>query len=330
VYVVHGAVPFVAGIFYGLTAAVLAVVASAVIRIGRKTLKNALLWALAAAAFVSIYFLRVDFPWVILGAGLIGLLGSRYAPELFRSRGGHGAAAADEDGIVAHTRPSWTRALRVTALCGVLWWTPVILLGLWLGWASTQVTEGVFFSKAAMVTFGGAYAVLPYIAQKAVEHYGWLGTSEMTAGLGLAETTPGPLIMVVQFVGFLGGYYHPPAGLSPLLSATLGALITTWVTFLPCFLWIFLGAPYVESMRGNPRLSAALTAITAAVVGVVMNLAVWFGRKLVFPEAGGVDWFVLVVGAAAFVAIVRFKAGMIPVILASGALGLAWKTLYST
>ena len=328
VYAIYGALPAVAGVFYGLTAAVLAVVLGAVLRIGKKTLKNPALWLLAAAAFGCLYFLRLGFPWVILGAGLIGWFASRYAPHWFRS-GGHGAGGEGAAAHEPHTRPSWTRAAKVLALCLALWWAPVLGLACWLGRDSTPVAQGVFFSKAAMVTFGGAYAVLPYIAQQAVEQYHWVTAEQMTAGLGLAETTPGPLIMVVQFVGFLGGYQLPPAGLSPLAAATVCALITTWVTFLPCFLWIFLGAPYVERLRGHARLSAALTAITAAVVGVVLNLAIWFGGHLIFPAGGGVDWFVVAVALAAFVAMQRFRAGIIPVLLAAAALGLAWTSLHS-
>jgi chromate transporter len=200
----------------------------------------------------------------------------------------------------------------------------VIVAGLWQGWDGTLAREGIFFSKAAMVTFGGAYAVLPYVGQQAVEHYGWLTAPQMLDGLGLAETTPGPLIIVVQFVGFLGGW-HQPGALRPLMAATLGALITTWTTFVPCFLWIFLGAPHIEQLRGNVRLGSTLTAVTASVVGVVLNLAVWFGLHVFFPAAGGIDWFALVVSVAAFIALQRFRAGVIPVVLASGVLGLLWR-----
>jgi len=199
----------------------------------------------------------------------------------------------------------------------------VIAAGLWQGWQSVLAREGIFFSKAAMVTFGGAYAVLPYVGQQAVEHYGWLTAPQMLDGLGLAETTPGPLIIVVQFAGFLGGWNQPGA-LSALLAATLGAAITMWTTFVPCFLWIFLGAPHIEQLRGNARLGSTLTAVTASVVGVVLNLAVWFGLHVFLPKAGAVDWFAVAVSVAAFVAMQRWKIGVITVVVASGILGLLW------
>jgi len=194
------------------------------------------------------------------------------------------------------------------------------------GWESTLFKEGLFFSKAAVVTFGGAYAVLPYVAQQALFHYGWLKPGQMMDGLGLAETTPGPLIMVLQFVGFMGAWQHPE-GLSPLVAATIGALITTWATFTPCFLWIFLGGPYIEQLRGNPRLTAALSAITAAIVGVVLNLAVWFGLRVFFPGNGAVDWFAILLCAAAFVAMLRYKIDIIPVIIGSAIVGLSYHFL---
>jgi chromate transporter len=204
-----------------------------------------------------------------------------------------------------------------------LWWMPVVAAIWWQGSDGVLAREGVFFSKAAMVTFGGAYAVLPYVGQQAVEHYRWLSASQMLDGLGLAETTPGPLIMVVQFVGFLGGWNNP-GPLSPLAMATLGAAMTTWTTFVPCFLWILLGAPYVEQLRTQARVNAALTAVTAAVVGVVLNLAVWFGLQVFFPRGGGVDGFAVVVAILAFAALQWLRASVVAVVLASGALGLAW------
>jgi chromate transporter len=225
-----------------------------------------------------------------------------------------------------HTQPSLARAAKVLAVSLALWWAPVILAGMWQGWGGVLAREGVFFSKAAMVTFGGAYAVLPYVGQQAVENYHWLTAPQMLDGLGLAETTPGPLIMVVQFAGFLGGWTQPGAW-SPLVMATLGAAITTWTTFVPSFLWIFLGAPHIEQLRGNARLGSTLTAVTAAVVGVVLNLAVWFGLHVFVPRAGAVDWFAVVIAAAAFVAMQFFRAGIISVVAASGLLGLAWSFL---
>jgi chromate transporter len=203
----------------------------------------------------------------------------------------------------------------------------VLLLGMWLGWGSTPFQQGTFFSQAALVTFGGAYAVLPYVAQQAVENFGWLSHSQMMSGLALAETTPGPLIMVLQFVGFVGGWQHHPAGMTPLAGATIGAMITTWTTFVPCFLFVFLGAPYVENLRNQPRLSAALTAITAAVVGVILNLGVKFSKDALWPAPDHhFDWFIAVMAVAAFVAMQRFKMGLIPVIGSCALLGLLWRS----
>lgn len=331
VYAAYGAVPWIAAIFYGLKPAVTAIVAAAVIRIGRRALKNAVMWTIAALAFLLIFFAGVPFPAIVAGAALIGWAGGRFAPTLFPAAAGHAATSSgtvidDTAESPLHTRPSLGRAVKVLVVSLFLWWTPVLIAALCQGREGTLAQEGVFFSKAAMVTFGGAYAVLPYVGQQAVDHFHWITASQMLDGLGLAETTPGPLIMVVQFVGFLGGWQHPGT-MSPLLAATLGALITTWTTFVPCFLWIFLGAPHIEQMRGNAALATTLTAVTAAVVGVVLNLAVWFGLHVFFPRGlhgGAVDWFAIVVCAAAFAAMQRWKIGIIPIVIASGALGLAW------
>ncbi|MEO7933313.1 MAG: chromate efflux transporter, partial [Chthoniobacterales bacterium] len=246
IYVMHGSVWWIAAIFHGLKPAVLAIVAAAVLRIGKKALKNELMWAIALLAFVAIHFFRVPFPFLMLAAAVIGLLGSRWQREKFLVVPGHVQpdAILDEN----HTRPSLARALRVILVCGLLWWVPVFLIRLWLGSEHALAREGIFFSQAAMVTFGGAYAVLPYVAQQAVENHQWLTALQMLDGLGLAETTPGPLIMVLQFVGFVGAW-NQPGTLPPLVAATFGALITTWATFAPCFLWIFLGAPYIEQLR---------------------------------------------------------------------------------
>src|SRR5437588_325984 len=225
-----------------------------------------------------------------------------------------------------HTRPSWARAIKLIFIWVALWFAPTVAVGLWRGWQSTLFQEGLFFSKAAVVTFGGAYAVLPYVAQQALFHYGWLKPGQMMDGLGLAETTPGPLIMVLQFVGFMGAWQHPE-GLPPLVAATIGALITTWATFTPCFLWIFVGGPYIEQLRGNPKLTAPLSAITAAIVGVVLNLAVWFGLRVFFPAGGAVDWFATLLCAAAFVAMLRYKIDIIPVLVGAGILGLLYNFL---
>lgn len=319
-YAAHGATPWVAAIFSGLKPAVMAIVAHAVIRIGSKALKKPLMYALAAAAFVAIFFFKVPFPAIIFGAGLMGLLVCH--PE--RSQG----SLTGQDRFFASrffaslrmTNEEKARSVKVLALGLALWWLPVLLLGLWRGFDSVFVKQGVFFSKAALVTFGGAYAVLPYVAEAAVNQYGWLQPGQMLDGLGLAETTPGPLIMVVQFVGFMGGWHHA-GNLPALWAGILGALITTWVTFVPCFLWIFLGAPHVERLRGSRRLAGALSAITAAVVGVVLNLAVWFGYHTIFPEVGAVNWFAVGVSLVAFAGLWRWKWDVVPVVLGGGALG---------
>jgi chromate transporter len=332
VYAAYGNLPWIAAIFYGLKPAVMAIVAAAVIRIGKKALKNEVMWGLAAAAFVGIFFFKLPFPLIILGAGLIGLVGGTFWRDRFYVIKGHGGKTEnsvldDEDDSPLHTKPSWTRAIKVTAIWLALWWTPVILIGVWQGWSSTLFKEGLFFSKAAVVTFGGAYAVLPYVAQQAVDHYGWLRTGQMMDGLGLAETTPGPLIMVLQFVGFMGGW-NQAGGLSPLAAASLGALLTTWVTFTPCFLWIFLGGPHIEQLRGNVKLATALSAITAAVVGVILNLAVWFGLHVLFPQERGLDVFALFVSLVAFVGMIKWKWGVIPVVLGASLAGLLFKMLW--
>src|SRR5437764_2983302 len=324
VYVRFGNIPWIAAIFYGLKPAVLAIVAAAVIRIGSKALKNAVMWSLALAAFVAIYFFRVPFPLIIISAGIVGLIGNKILPQYFR---GEVAQPLDVDLVSKvgdRAKPTWLHALKISAAWIVIWALPLALTGIFLGTEHTIFREGIFFSKAAVITFGGAYAVLPYVSQQAVEHYHWLAAPQMLDGLGLAETTPGPLIMVLQFVGFLGGWNHP-GNLPPVLAATLGALITTWTTFVPCFLWVFLGAPYIEKLRGAKQLTAALSTVTVAVVGVILNLAVWFGVHVIFPPGGNVDWFAIVVCAIAFLGMLRWKWHIVPVILGSGLLGLIYK-----
>src|SRR5438132_2572698 len=326
IYVAYGHVPSIAAIFYGLKPAVLAIVAAAVIRIGGKALKNVVMWAIAMAAFVAIYFFRVPFPLIIIGAGIIGLIGGKILPQFFLGSLDHeaGSTSSVEDICPSPTLgSSFIRVFQISATWIFLWWLPLALAGIFLGTQHTIFREGLFFSKAALVTFGGAYAVLPYVSQLAVEHYQWLRADQMLDGLGLAETTPGPLIMVLQFVGFLGGWNHP-GNLPPVLAAPLGALITTWTTFVPCFLWVFLGAPYIEKLRGAKQLTAALSTVTAAVVGVILNLAVWFGIHVIFPAGRNVDWFVLVVCAVAFVGMLRWRWNIIAVILGSGLLGLIY------
>lgn len=345
-YVLYRQAPLVEGLFFGVKAAVLAVVIEAGIRISRRALKNRAMVAVAVAAFVAIALLRLPFPLIILGAGLVGWVGHRLRPELFGAAAGHGAAGPDQEGLVDrilaqggmdHTRPSAGRALRTSAIWLPLWLGPVLALMLVTGTDSVWSQIGGFFSLMAVVTFGGAYAVLAYVAQAAVETYGWLRAGEMLDGLGLAETTPGPLILVLQFVGFLAGF-RAPGTLPPLLAGGLGAALTLWATFAPCFFWIFLGAPYVEALRGNRAISAALGAITAAVVGVIMNLALWFGLHVVFrevrrvefmgltpdwPVLASLDWRAALLCAFALVAMLRFRLGMAKTLAASALAGLA-------
>jgi chromate transporter len=344
VYAGWGRVGAVVALFFGLKSAVLAVVLQAVVRVGSRALKNRMLVGIAAAAFIAIFFFGVPFPFIILAAGLVGWLGERVGSPLFRVGGhgsGHGKGLADADSLLGEELPEHAKATiagarRAAAVWLVLWLVPVLALLATLGSTSTFSQIAIFFSEMAVVTFGGAYAVLAYVAQQAVEHYHWLRPGEMLDGLGMAETTPGPLIMVTQFVGFMAAY-RDPGTLSPMLAGTLGGLLTTWVTFTPCFLWIFLGAPFIEALRDNKALSGALAAITAAVVGVILNLAVWFALHTWFRDAHPVrtmglsfdapvptslDPWALVFSAAALVAIFRFKAGMIPTLLACAVAGV--------
>src|SRR5215211_4928652 len=345
IYAAFGKVGFVAALFFGLKAAVLAVVLEAVVRVGRRALQNGVMVALAALAFVGIFFFKVPFPIIVFGAVAIGFLGGSFGLSAFEVKGGHGPAKGEKDAIVdallgeelpEHARPNVTRSLRVSAVWLALWLIPVAALLMTLGPANVFSQIAVFFSKMAMVTFGGAYAVLAYVAQEAVEHYGWLQPGEMLDGLGMAETTPGPLIMVLQFVGFMAAFRDPGA-LSPMTAGVLGGLLATWVTFIPCFLWIFLGAPFIEVMRGNKALAGALSAITAAVVGVVLNLAIWFAIHTAFrevqalrlygvgfdaPVLSSVDPWASALSLAAAIAIFWFKAGMIPVLLACSVAGM--------
>ncbi len=330
IYAAFGNVSWIAAIFYGLKPVVMAIVVAAVIRIGKKALKNGVMWTIAALAFAAIFFLKVPFPAIIISAGLVGFIGGKTWKQKFdivsAHANGQSSVLDDDDEVREHTKPSLIRAIKVCAVCLTLWWLPILVIALWQGTNSTIFHEGIFFSKAAVVTFGGAYAVLPYVAQRAVVHFGWLKTGQMMDGLGLAETTPGPLIMVLQFVGFMGGW-NQHGDLPPLLAATLGAFVTTWVTFTPCFLWVFLGGPHIEQLRGNKIISAALSAITAAVVGVVLNLAVWFAIHVIHPDSQTYDWFVLLLGLIALVGMVKWKWGIIAVVLGGGVVGLLYKTL---
>ncbi len=290
IYVLWGTSGLIGGLFFGLKAAVLAIVAQAVVRIGGRALRSNAARLLAAASFVAIFFLGAPFPLIVLVAGLIGWLAGRSGSKAFADggHGGSGGGVADRDTVLGedlpdHARPRWRAVLFDTLLWLALWLVPIAALLLSLGPDHVLSQIATFFAKMAMVTFGGAYAVLAYVAQQAVEHHGWLSPGEMIDGLGMAETTPGPLIMVLQFVGFLGAY-RDPGMLSPMLAGTLGGLLATWVTFAPCFLWIFLGAPFIERLRGNAALAGALSSITAAVVGVILNLALWFAIHAVFRE----------------------------------------------
>jgi chromate transporter len=325
IYVKFGNVTWVASAFYGLKPAVVAIVAAAVIRIGSKALKNEVMWTLAGLAFVAIYFFRVPFPIIIGAAALIGLIGGKFWTNKFLVVK-HGANA-DATAPLEHTRPSWSRAVQVVLVSAALWFAPLLIAGAVLGWKDTIPQQGLFFSKAAMVTFGGAYAVLPYVSQQAVDEYKWLSATEMLDGLGLAETTPGPLIMVLQFVGFVGAWHHP-GNLSPLTAATLGALITTWTTFVPCFLWIFLGAPHIEQLHGHRGLTTTLSAVTAAVVGVILNLAIWFGWHVIVPPGGAFDPFALILSLVIFAGLVKWNWNVVPVVLASAAIGILYKFIF--
>ena len=344
VYALYGNMPVVAALFFGLKAAVLAIVLHAVHRVGSRALKSGAMLALAGIAFIAIFFSHVPFPLIVLAAGTVGYVGARSGSAAFAVGGGHGApgrVTAGEsrlgDDLPEHARPTVGRALRVSAIWLALWLVPVLAILATLGAGHPFAQIGVFFSKMAVVTFGGAYAVLAYMAQQAVETYGWLRPGEMLDGLGMAETTPGPLIMVVQFVGFMAAY-RDPGSLPPLVAGTLGGLLATWTTFVPCFLWIGLGAPFIERLRDNKPLSGALAGITAAVVGVILNLAVWFalhtwfrdtvpvrGFGLAFdaPVPTSLNLWALLLSLAAMLAIFRFKAGTMQVLAACSAAGIA-------
>jgi chromate transporter len=342
IYAAYGNVSFIEALFFGLKAAVLAIVIQAVVRVGKRALRNRIMISLAAIAFIAIFFFNVPFPVIIIGAGLIGFFGARMGRPEFAAvehGGGKNTAAVDSmlgEELPDHVRPSVARALKVSAIWLLLWLVPVATLLIALGETNVFSQIALFFSKMAMVTFGGAYAVLAYVAQQAVEHYHWVNAREMLDGLGMAETTPGPLIMVLQFVGFMAAF-RDPGTLSPMLAGTLGGLLATWVTFTPCFLWIFLGAPFIETLRGNKGLAGALSAITAAVVGVILNLSIWFALHTVFrettpvrsfglsfdmPVLSSVDFAALILALAAATAIFRFNMGMLTVLGGSCAAGV--------
>lgn len=331
----------VQALFFGLKAAVLAIVAEAVVRIGRRALKSRRMTAVAVAAFAAIFVFDIPFPLIVLGAGVLGLLSGWTTNEASASAENRncssGRDANREERIARRIGAAAARSLKVIVICGAMWSLPLLIALSVAGTHSVYIQVGFFFSKAAVVTFGGAYAVLAYIAQEAVSTFRWLRPGEMLDGLAMAETTPGPLIMVVQFVGFMAAF-RDPGSLNPMVAGTLAALLTTWVTFAPCFLWIFLGAPHIEALRGNRVLNAALSAITAAVVGVVLNLAVWFalhtvfaqvsefwwlGARLLVPNIGTINWTALLLTAGAIVATFRYKVGMFKVLAACALGGIA-------
>ncbi len=350
-FAVYGDIDWVAGLFVGIGAAVIAIVAAAVIRIGRRVLTNPVMVAVAVSAFVAIFVFELPFPLVVVSAAVLGAVGGRFRPDIFDVNGDDASpdgaldgtdpadGAAVPDGVVEAGRGR--RAVRVLAIGVVLWFGPTIALAVFLGPDHVFVDVGRFFSTAAVLTFGGAYSVLAYLAAEAVNTFGWLEPGEMVTGLGMAETTPGPTIQVVQFVGFMGPY-RDPGSLTPLQAGIAGALLTTWVTFVPSFLWIFLGAPFVEQLRGRTTLSAALSTVTAAVVGVIGNLAVWFtvftvfdvvqtrrgfGAVLYQPDVASLDWVVLAIAIGAAVAVFAYRVPTLRVVLGAAVLGIAYGLL---
>jgi chromate transporter len=344
VYAAFGDVGLIAGLFFGLKAAVLAIVVQAVVRVGRRALKNRAMQAIALASFVAIFLFGAPFPAIVLAAALIGWAGALAGLAAFRPGGGHGAVGkqhvADGQSLLGEEHiESGLSAARGAFIAGIgalaLWLAPVTALVL-LAPGSVFAHIAVFFSKLAVLTFGGAYAVLAWVAQEAVGTYGWLAPGEMLDGLGMAETTPGPLIMVLQFVGFMGAFREAGWAM-PMVAGTVGGLLATWVTFAPCFAWIFLGAPWMERLRKNTALSAALTAVTAAVVGVILNLAIWFAmhviwREVVAWQAGpltldlpvlhSIDWGAAVLSAFALAAVFRLKLGMVAVLGGAAGMGV--------
>ena len=335
IYAAHGNVPVVLGVLSGFKPVVVAIVVEAVLKIGGRAIKRRAHLVIAAAAFIAIYFLRVPFPLIVLVAGLIGLAGAHRWPEVFAGVRQKKTDDAEKKSAPVnpviddhappppHTVPSLTRARRTLVLGLVLWALPLVALIAWRGWESLHIQEYKFFSLAALVTFGGAYAVLAYVTQVVAGTYGWITHTQAIDGLALAETTPGPLIMVLQFIGFMAGWNNPQ-GMTQAGSAITGALIATYCTFLPCFFFIFLGAPYIEVLRGNKNLTGALTGVTAAVVGVILNLALVFGVAVIWPQGvgGGADWFAAVLSVAAFIALYRFRIDVLWIVLTGGFMGL--------
>lgn len=341
VYAAYGNVLIVSGVLSGFKPVVVAIVIEALLKIGGRALKRPAHFLIAAASFVTIYFLHIPFPLIVLAAGMVGFLGARYAPEIFNaapsdSKKANTVTEVGEQPIAelpfviddnapppAHTLPNRARILKILAVGLLLWALPFLALAAWRGRGSLYAQEYRFFTQAALVTFGGAYAVLAYVTQAAAGSFGWITKTQAVDGLALAETTPGPLIMVLQFVGFMAGWNNPQA-MSQTASAVTGALVTTYVTFLPCFVFIFLGAPYIEILRGNKNLTGALSGVTAAIVGVILNLALVFGAAVILPQGLiiNADWFAALMSVAAFVALYRFKADVLQVVLAGGLIGL--------
>jgi len=335
-YAAFGNLPLIAGLFYGVKPAVTAIVLQAAHRIGSRALRNNVLWAIAAASFVAIFALDLPFPLIVATAALIGYIGGRIAPDRFKTGGAHSKADQsfgpalinDDTPTPDHARFRWRSLLRVAVVGALLWAIPMGLLTAVYGWHDTLTQMGWFFTKAAMLTFGGAYAVLPYVYQGAIEHYGWLTPTQMIDGLALGETTPGPLIMVVAFVGFVGGYAKALFGPDNLfLAGATAAALVTWFTFLPSFLFILAGGPLIEATHHDLKFTAPLTAITAAVVGVILNLAVFFGYHVLWPQGfgGSFDWISALIALVAAVALLRFKRNVIHVIAACAICGLALK-----
>lgn len=335
IYLAFGDVPVVQGILYGIKPAVTAIVVFAAYRIGSRALKNNVLRAMAVLAFIAIFAFNAPFPFIVLAAGIIGYIGSRFAPDKFKAGGHHGGskdsygpALIDDDTPVSeHARFNWIRLIAIALIGLFIWGVVLVSLSVTYGWEGTLTQMGWFFTKAALVTFGGAYAVLPYVYQGGVEHYAWLSGPQMIDGLALGETTPGPLIMVVAFVGFVGGWTKEIFGPEMLpLAGAAGAGIATLFTFLPSFLFILVGGPSVEATRHDVKFTAPLTGITAAVVGVVLNLAVFFAYHVLWPQGfeGTFEWFSALIGLAAFVALFRYKVGIVSVITACAAVGLGY------
>lgn len=339
IYIAFGQVPLVEGFFYGIKPAVSAIVLQAAHRIGSRALKNNLLWAVAAGSFLAIFILNVPFPFIVLVAAAIGFLGGRLAPESFNSVGGHGESSKsyglalidDQTRTPDHAIFKWSKFVRVALIGAALWAIPMGVLTTNYGWNHTLTQMSWFFTKAALLTFGGAYAVLPYVYQGAVDQFGWLTATQMIDGLALGETTPGPLIMIVAFVGFIGGYVKALFGPESLfLAGAVAATLVTWFTFLPSFIFILAGGPFIESTHNDLKLTSPLTAITAAVVGVILNLALFFGYHVLWPSGfdGNFEWLSATIAAAAALMLFKFKANVIYIILLSGLAGILVRWLF--